>query len=55
MTITIADSRIGTQVARDINGAAIIGGINFPPGATRTTWPAIRDYLIQNCGLGALQ
>jgi hypothetical protein len=53
--LATVDSLIGTRIALGINGAAVIGGINFPPGATRTTWPAIRDYLIQNCGLGALQ
>lgn len=46
---------MGTQVARGINGAAVVGGISFPPGATRTHCPAIRDYMIQRHGLGILQ
>jgi uncharacterized delta-60 repeat protein len=49
------DSLIGTRIALGMNSAAVISGITFPAGATRTTWPAIRDYMIQSCGFGALQ
>jgi uncharacterized delta-60 repeat protein len=53
--LATVDSLIGTRVALGMNTSTVIAGINFPPGATRTTWPAIRDYMIQNCGFGQLQ
>jgi hypothetical protein len=53
--LATVDSLIGTRLALGIEGPAVIGGINFPAGATRTTWPAIRDYLIESCGLPLTQ
>lgn len=49
------DSLIGTRIALGMNTAAVIAGITFPAGATRTTWPAIRDYLIESCGVPLTQ
>lgn len=49
------DSLIGTRIALGMNSAAVIAGITFPAGATRTTWPAIRDYLIESCGVPLTQ
>jgi uncharacterized delta-60 repeat protein len=53
--LATVDSLISMRVALGMNTSTVIAGINFPPGATRTTWPAIRDYMIQNCGFGQLQ
>ncbi|HPG62905.1 MAG TPA: delta-60 repeat domain-containing protein [Casimicrobium sp.] len=53
--LATTDSLIGTRLALGVNSAAVIAGINFPVGATRTTWPAIRDFVIQNCGVPLTQ
>jgi uncharacterized delta-60 repeat protein len=53
--LATTDSLIGMRVALGMNTSAVIAGINFPVGATRTTWPAIRDYLIQSCGIPLTQ
>jgi hypothetical protein len=53
--LATTDSLIGMRIALGMNNAAVIAGINFPVGATRTTWPAIRDYLIENCGVPLTQ
>jgi hypothetical protein len=53
--LATTDALISMRVALGINTSAVISGINFPVAATRTTWPAIRDYMIQSCGFGALQ
>ena len=45
------DVLIGTRVALGFNDASVINGITFPPGAKRTTWPLIRDYLVSQCGM----
>ena len=45
------DVLISTRVALGFTGSAVVNGITFPAGATRTTWPLIRDYLASQCGL----
>ena len=34
-----------------LTGATVTGGINFPTGALRTTWPEIKSHLVNNCGM----
>ncbi len=45
------DMLILSRVQQGLSGSAVLGGINFAPTATRTTWPAIRQYLVVHCGL----
>lgn len=47
----ITDALILTRVALGITGSAILSGITFTSQATRTTWPLIRDYLVNQCGM----
>jgi hypothetical protein len=34
-----------------MTGSSVVNGISFAAHATRTTWPAIREYLITQCGM----
>jgi uncharacterized delta-60 repeat protein len=45
------DSLIHARIAMGITGNAVIGGITFPAAATRTSWPAVRDFLVTQCGM----
>ena len=49
--LATTDMLIGARVALGLTGNAVIGSITFAPHATRTTWPAIRDYLVTRCGM----
>jgi uncharacterized delta-60 repeat protein len=49
--LATTDMLIGARVALGLTGNAVIGGITFAGHATRTTWPAIRDYLVSQCGM----
>ena len=49
------DVLITTRVALGFTGSAVLSGISFPTGATRTTWPLIRNYLITQCGVSLTQ
>jgi uncharacterized delta-60 repeat protein len=49
--LATTDMLIGARVALGLTGNAVIGGITFASHATRTTWPAIRDYLVSQCGM----
>lgn len=49
--LATTDMLIGTRVALGMTGNAVINGITFAPTATRTTWPLIRDYLVNQCGM----
>lgn len=48
------DSLIHARIAMGITGSAVIGGITFPTAATRKTWPAVRDFLVMQCGMSLL-
>ncbi len=50
-TIATKDGLIATRVMLGLTGNAVIGGITFASHATRTTWPAIRNYLVTQCGM----
>lgn len=45
------DSVIVSRVQRGQRGAAVLTALAFASHATRTTWSAIRDYLVAHCGL----
>lgn len=49
--LATTDSLIHARLARGMTGDAVIAGINFPAEATRKTWPAIRAYLVTQCGM----
>ena len=49
--LATTDSLIHTRIALGISGSAVLSGITFAPHASRTTWPAIRDYLVSQCGM----
>ena len=45
------DLLILARVQAGVTGSAALGGLSFNANATRTTWPAIRQYLVAQCGL----
>ena len=49
--LATTDALIMTRVALGIRGSAVISGINFPPNASRNTWPLVRDYLFSHCAM----
>ena len=51
LVLATTDSLIHARIALGLTGNAVIGGITFASHATRTTWPAIRDYLVSQCGM----
>jgi hypothetical protein len=51
LVLATTDSLIHARIALGLTGNAVIGGITFASYATRTTWPAIRDYLVSQCGM----
>ena len=51
LVLATTDSLIHARIALGLTGNAVIGGITFASHATRTTWPAIRDYLVTQCGM----
>ena len=50
ITATV-DGLIATRVMLGLRGPTVIAGINFPVNATRSSWPAISEYLFSQCGL----
>jgi uncharacterized delta-60 repeat protein len=45
------DAVIAARFALGFRNAAVVAGLTFSTTATRKTWPAIRDFLISQCGL----
>jgi uncharacterized delta-60 repeat protein len=45
------DALIVTRVMLGMSGDAVIGGINLPANAKRSSWSQIRDYLVHQCGM----
>jgi hypothetical protein len=43
------DTLLFARALLGFSGDRVLQGISFPPGSTRTTWPAIRDYLSSQC------
>ncbi|MBS0315209.1 MAG: hypothetical protein JSS05_13625 [Proteobacteria bacterium] len=54
VALGVNDLVLMTRAALGFSGNGVIAGL--PPSATarRTTWPAIRDYLVNQCGLTGL-
>jgi uncharacterized delta-60 repeat protein len=51
LVLATTDVLVAARVALGMRGSNVISGINFPAGATRNTWPLIRDYLFNQCGM----
>lgn len=49
--LATTDSLVHARIARGMTGNAVIEGIIFPAEATRKTWPAIRAFLVTQCGM----
>ena len=49
--LATTDALIQTRIALGLRGSAVTNGISFPAGATRTSWTAIRNYLVTQCGM----
>jgi hypothetical protein len=45
------DALIYTRISLGMSGPTVLTGITFASHATRSTWPAIRDYLVTQCGM----
>lgn len=45
------DSLIAARLAAGMKTSALIANLSFPPLATRTSWAAIRDYLVNQCAI----
>jgi uncharacterized delta-60 repeat protein len=50
----MVDSLIASRLAAGVKTSALIANVGFPALATRTTWPAIREYLVNQCGVQLL-
>lgn len=50
-TTATIDGLIVTRAMLGMSGTAVLGGISLPGNARRTTWPQIRAYLVQQCGM----
>lgn len=48
---TSNDLTLATRASMGFTGSALLQGASFSAHATRTTWSAIRDYLVSQCGL----
>jgi uncharacterized delta-60 repeat protein len=49
--LATTDTLMWSRISLGLRGDSVIGGINFAASASRKTWPAIRDYLVAQCGL----
>jgi uncharacterized delta-60 repeat protein len=49
--LALTDSLLHARIALGMRGDAVVSGISFPVGATRTGWTAIRHYLVSQCGM----
>ncbi len=45
------DGLIYMRVMLGLTGSAVVNDINFAANASRNTWPAIRNYLVSQCGM----
>lgn len=50
VTYTSTDSILHARIALGFTGSTVVSGLSFNLGATRTTWNAIRNYLVSQCG-----
>jgi hypothetical protein len=49
--LATTDALIHARVALGMKDAAVINGITFAAHAARKTWPDIRAYLVNHCGM----
>ncbi|HPG60515.1 MAG TPA: delta-60 repeat domain-containing protein [Casimicrobium sp.] len=49
--LATTDALMLTRIALGITGEAVIGGITFAANAARKTWPDIRSFLVNQCGM----
>jgi uncharacterized delta-60 repeat protein len=49
--ITVKDSLLLSRAALGFRGNAVTQNVSFNTLSTRTNWPAIRDYLFNDCGM----
>jgi uncharacterized delta-60 repeat protein len=49
--LATTDALMLTRIALGITGEAVIGGISFAANAARKTWPDIRTFLVNQCGM----
>jgi uncharacterized delta-60 repeat protein len=49
--LATTDSLIMTRIALGMRGNVVVNGINFPANARRTTWTALQNHLVGQCGM----
>ena len=49
--LATTDALMLARVALGMTGGAVTAGISFPVEASRTSWTAVRDYLVNQCGM----
>ncbi len=49
--VATIDGLIAQRVMLGVTGAPALAGVAFPAGTTRTTWTAIREFLVSQCGM----
>ncbi len=47
----LVDGLITLRAQLGLSGAGVTGGISFPGNATRTSWPALRTFMVESCGM----
>ncbi|MEO7252933.1 MAG: hypothetical protein ABIZ64_01705 [Casimicrobium sp.] len=47
----LLDGLITLRAQLGLSGAGVTGGISFPGNATRTTWSALRAFMVDSCGM----
>jgi uncharacterized delta-60 repeat protein len=52
--IGVTDAIINARVALGFRSSALVDGLNFAANASRSSFNAVRDYLVANCGLVSL-
>jgi uncharacterized delta-60 repeat protein len=48
---TLQDQLLFARTALGFSGNSVVNAATFAPGATRNTWPAVRDFLANQCRL----
>jgi uncharacterized delta-60 repeat protein len=49
--VATIDGLMQQRVLSGMTGSAVVSGLSFRPSATRTTWAAIRLFLVAQCGM----
>jgi uncharacterized delta-60 repeat protein len=50
-TLATTDALISARVMLGMTDSSVLSGVSFAAHAVRTTWPAIREYLVTQCGM----